>query len=213
MMTTFKQAAKIVKEADIGDRTIVSHKHQVIRIRHMFYYRHGYTAAKWKATVEKCLARFPFTFVVESCEEHWNSWPKESYWEAVVKVVDPADCVVAETIKAENHVHDMMPIWTSVDRMHVKIWHENSDDVFALVQDLSQEACDEIGIAASYKLYREGDVEKGNDYAMAMVYKLDKEDKEFTAKEYFPGTVDDSGISRQAEEAIHAAAKILANVV
>jgi hypothetical protein len=70
-------APQIDKEIVKGNGTI--------ELLHYYFYTHGYTAEKWAAAVEQALRKLcmpPFEVVAE---DRYASWPKSSYFVAIVK--------------------------------------------------------------------------------------------------------------------------------
>jgi len=56
------------------------------KFRNGFYYRHGGDADWWCETCSKKLELIGCKFTVLSSQEHWNPWPKDSYWEVIVDI-------------------------------------------------------------------------------------------------------------------------------
>ena len=52
------------------------HKDGTVSVKQSFFYTHGFTSSKF---AQKVLNKFPNANILLS-EEHWNNWPKTSYW-------------------------------------------------------------------------------------------------------------------------------------
>lgn len=54
-------------------------------VRRGFFYRHGRTVDQMEQQLEQAL---PGASVIEA-EEHYNTWPKDSYWEVIFRYTEP----------------------------------------------------------------------------------------------------------------------------
>lgn len=57
-------------------------------LRRGFFYTNGYDSGRFAAKkLEELTAKYPeWEFVSVYDEEHWNNWPKDSWWEAAFSV-------------------------------------------------------------------------------------------------------------------------------
>lgn len=75
---------KRIKEALAGkvrikkDGTVVAKRH--------YFYTMGMTSEKWLEVVLNKLKPLGFTIGHTEYENHWNAWPKDSWFEARVKI-------------------------------------------------------------------------------------------------------------------------------
>ena len=69
---------------------IISKKDGTLCLRKGFFYTHG-KDAEWTKLAsdwgQKIIDALGNRIRLISCEEHWNEWPKDSYWEAIVEVL------------------------------------------------------------------------------------------------------------------------------
>lgn len=65
----------------------VSRKGRTYSVKRTFFYTHGCTADKIAAAIRRAL---PEARIVEA-REHWNSWPKDSYWLVRFELEPPVD--------------------------------------------------------------------------------------------------------------------------
>ena len=85
-MATFKEAAKWVKTIGVMS-PVVSHKNETFKFRRGYFYTGGYDEQKYADACVASFARAPFRVEVVSATNHWHAWPKDSYWEVIIKVV------------------------------------------------------------------------------------------------------------------------------
>ena len=83
---TFKEAAKWVKTIGIMS-PMVSHKNETFKFRRGYFYTSGYDQHQYAKDCVKAFDGAPFRVEVVSATNHWNAWPKDSYWEVIIKVV------------------------------------------------------------------------------------------------------------------------------
>ena len=89
-MNDFKKAAKVLRDSNHFSDLVVSYKNKTIKVRRGFFYRHGMDEEKWTDYVlnriksDPDLSEYKFRLIGNS--EHWNSWPKDSFWEVILGV-------------------------------------------------------------------------------------------------------------------------------
>jgi hypothetical protein len=65
--------------APLADK-VVAKKDGTFEARRTYYYRHGCTAEKFAEDVVKVLSAAGFDVEVLAAEDHWNAWPRDSFW-------------------------------------------------------------------------------------------------------------------------------------
>ena len=81
-----KSFKNFVAEQAIGVDKVVRHKDGTFSLKSAFFYRHGRTAEKFADRVSADLKEAGVKFTVEECFEDWNSWPKDSWFVARIRV-------------------------------------------------------------------------------------------------------------------------------
>lgn len=77
---TSTQVKQHIKEATLADK-VVAKKDGTYSVQKNYFYRHGNTAEGWG---EKVSMRLTSNYQVTETHDHWNAWPKDSYFEAIV---------------------------------------------------------------------------------------------------------------------------------
>lgn len=84
-MTTKTPTKSAVKQL-VMDRVhcdkVVTKKDGTFAVRRGYFYRHGMTAEKLASEYTTALPEFE----VVNFSDHWNAWPKDSFFEVVVRV-------------------------------------------------------------------------------------------------------------------------------
>lgn len=83
-LKTLKDALEI---ADMHPDKVSRRRDGRFNVRSGFFYRGGRTAEGWAKKVEAALKAVGFKVEVDAREE-WAAWPKTSYFNAIVRVVD-----------------------------------------------------------------------------------------------------------------------------
>lgn len=80
-----KQVKKAVSESSlVFEDKMIAHKDGTVSVKRMFFYTHGATAEEWMEKVAAALDEQGVEFKRIRSAEHWNAWPKDSYFVAVV---------------------------------------------------------------------------------------------------------------------------------
>jgi len=83
-MRTLKEILRDVPIDSIG-----RNKAGVYKAKRKFYYRHGYSATQLVTDLSLALVRAGWSLTIQKAEEHWNPWPRDSWWEVRFTVVPP----------------------------------------------------------------------------------------------------------------------------
>lgn len=70
-----------------GDDDMIQIKRNgTVVAKRSYFYRHGMTAEKWLEWVLGKLEHLGFTIGLTECNDNWNAWPKDSWFEARVEI-------------------------------------------------------------------------------------------------------------------------------
>jgi len=92
METTERKQVKTKEGRDLLDKLIGldkigwSGKYQVFIFKRFYFYGHGMNSATFAELIKNQLDELGYTFEVTENEDHWNAWPKESWFEARGKI-------------------------------------------------------------------------------------------------------------------------------
>ncbi|OIP25794.1 MAG: hypothetical protein CO103_07155 [Chloroflexi bacterium CG_4_9_14_3_um_filter_45_9] len=71
---------------NVGMDTVVKHRDGTWMVKRIFLYKFGRDAEKIAEKVVKALEKIGVKAEVLYAEEHWNPWPKDSWWEVGIKI-------------------------------------------------------------------------------------------------------------------------------
>jgi len=80
-----KNFKKFAQDEMIGFDKVVKHKDGTYSINRYFFYRHGMDSKKWAEKVYANLKAKGIEVEIISHTEHWNAWPKDSWFNVKVK--------------------------------------------------------------------------------------------------------------------------------
>jgi hypothetical protein len=88
MATTISKAQKdAIRDALMTDRITFS-KDGTFKVKRTFFYSHGRTAESFADALVALLAKAGTKAGVVESVERWNSWPKDSFWLATLRLED-----------------------------------------------------------------------------------------------------------------------------
>jgi hypothetical protein len=58
-----------------------------VELRFDYFYAHGQSAEKWQKKVVESLQFGGYRFIESECWDCWNPWPRDSYFQVIVKEV------------------------------------------------------------------------------------------------------------------------------
>jgi hypothetical protein len=75
-------------------------------IRRGYFYTHGVTAESFADAVVKRLTAAGLSVELVNCGDHWHAWPKDSFFEAVIRVhfIENCACTICAQKGTANHV-------------------------------------------------------------------------------------------------------------
>lgn len=85
MATTRTQIKNHILEAVTGVSKVVARNDDTFSVQRTYFYRHGNTAEGWG---ERVMSQLGASFELVRTQDHWNAWPKDSFFEAVVRKVN-----------------------------------------------------------------------------------------------------------------------------
>jgi IS30 family transposase len=85
---TNKQIVEVLGQYKKGISDGVKRKGNAYAYRKGFFYAHGQTAEAVANEVKESLAKAGIQATILSKQEHWNPWPRDSYWEVIFKQGD-----------------------------------------------------------------------------------------------------------------------------
>jgi hypothetical protein len=86
---TRQKRVKEILQSEYDDK-ITLHRDGTVSVKRTFFYRHGQTSQSVAQSIVGLLQQNGLKVETEA-EEHWNSWPKDSYWLVRIRNIESPD--------------------------------------------------------------------------------------------------------------------------